>query len=73
MTIDDHVAANRYARRKTPESLTGIETKQLPPTTIADWGRKTPESLTGIETTRLMRRNHRGVWGSQNPRIPHRD
>ena len=36
--------------RKTPESLTGIETFQPKTLMTARLGRKTPESLTGIET-----------------------
>ena len=36
--------------RKTPESLTGIETAKEKLSPVFELGRKTPESLTGIET-----------------------
>ena len=42
-----------HPRRKTPESLTGIETPRANISIWANAGRKTPESLTGIETSWL--------------------
>ena len=45
------IAATTWLQcRKTPESLTGIETKWLNFLRVKQNGRKTPESLTGIET-----------------------